>query len=73
MANLLSTDPITRSVALELRSRKFAPASDFEREGECGNDECGFEGEMEFTANGFETAVADCPECGDQVEIYTTD
>lgn len=48
-------------------------SGDFEREAECGNDECGFEGEMEFVATGTETAEAECPECGDTVEIYTAD
>ncbi len=49
------------------------PAADFEREAECGNDECGFEGEMEFVSTGTDTAEAECPACGDHVEIYTAD
>jgi len=73
MSNFLSADPITVSVAAELSARKFGVSADFTREAECGNDECGFEGEMEFTANGFETAEAECPECGDHVEIATAD
>ena len=69
----LSSNPITLAVAAELGSRNFAPAADFSREGECGNDECTFEGEMEFHATGLETAEAECPRCGDTVEIYTAD
>lgn len=42
---------------------------DFEREAEC--ETCEFEGLMEFFENGFEEAVAECPQCGDRVEIYT--
>lgn len=43
---------------------------DFEAEGECLNDECGFEGEMEFFEEDSEIAAASCPECGDRVERY---
>lgn len=71
MKNYLSTDTITRSVAAELAARNFAPAADFEREGEC--EDCEFVGEMAFVMEGFEEAVAECPECGSSVRIYTTD
>ncbi len=71
MANFLSTNPITVSLARELGARNFAPAADFEREGEC--EECEFVGEMEFVATGTETAEAECPQCGSTVEIYTAD
>jgi hypothetical protein len=42
---------------------------DFEDEGECPT--CEYVGLMEFFENGFEEAVAECPECGDRVERYT--
>lgn len=71
MANYLSTDTITRSVARELSARNFTPAADFEREGEC--EDCEFVGEMEFVMEGFEDAVAECPECGSTVTICTVD
>lgn len=70
MANFLSTNPITLSVARELGARNFAPAADFEREGEC--EDCEFVGEMEFVATGTETAEAECPKCSSTVEIHTT-
>lgn len=68
-----SSNPVTLALAAELGSRNFAPAPEFERETECGNDECDFEGELEFIASGLETAEAECPRCGDTIEIYTTD
>jgi hypothetical protein len=39
-----------------------------EDEGEC--ETCEFEGLMEFVEEGTETAVAECPQCGDRVEKY---
>lgn len=68
MPNLISADPIVRSVAAELRARNFSVAADFEREAEC--EDCELETEMEFVMEGFEEAVAECPRCGSSVRIY---
>lgn len=67
----LATNQAIRSVAAELAARNFGPIAEFSDHGECENDECGFEGLMEFYAEDSETAVAECPECGDRVEMYT--
>lgn len=40
-----------------------------EDEAEC--ETCEFYGLMEFVPEGTETAVAECPSCGDRVEKYT--
>lgn len=44
--------------------------SDFEDEAECGNDECDFEGLVDFWEEDSETAAACCPKCDDRIEKY---
>lgn len=44
--------------------------SDFEDDAECGNDECDFEGLVEFWVEDSETAAACCPKCDDRIEKY---